>query len=388
MKADTDTIDKPPRLPLITGSAALRRRDDLETYFVHRAPECLRAGVSTVLTWITGLAPSADATGATGRASETRAFLLTLAAMFLGWAGFAVNGSWPLALAAGVLLVQGMRSFSSAVGHHMTHGAKVLPLSSEARRLVYDIISALLWLPGFLEYATGHRAHHRYTAGANDEDRRFIAYLGARFDRPWRLLLTLLDPALHARFLGARLRSAFRRGPWWRRLTASLAVSPIIAAQELPMFALWLIFAVFAYQSVTILQWSTEHLWGRRPEGRPVTPLTAGVTYGRLLLPATTAPLDRPVLLATAAMFARLLMYGVVRFILLPGDLANHDLHHLGRGPWLRAAHTRAQLLKQGDIPLYQTASLRGMFTLAYCSATSTPPTPLGEISSDRLLQM
>lgn len=387
MKPNSDSIDKLPRIPLISGSAAQRRRDDIETYFVHRTPPCLRAGVSTALTWITGLAPSMDAAGGAGRTGETRAFLLTSIAMLLGLAGFAANGSWPFAVAAGVPLLHGMRSFSSAVGHHMTHGAKVLPISSAARRLVYDIIGALFWLPSFAEYANGHRAHHRHTAGADDADQRFIAHLGARFDRPWRLLSTLLNPALHARFLSARLGSAFLRGPLWRRFTASLGVSLIIA-QGVSSFALWLIFAVFAYQLVTILQWSTEHLWGRRPAGRPVTPMTAGVTYGRLLLPATAALLDRPGLISTAAMLARLLMYGVVKFILLPGDLANHDLHHLGHGPWLRAAHIRARLLKDGGIPLYQTASLRGMFALAYRSATSITPALLGEVPADRLLRM
>jgi fatty acid desaturase len=387
MKPDATTIDTARRGPLISGSAARRRRDDLEAHFALRAPAFLRYGISAVLTWVTGLAPSNDVMNASRRSSETRAFLLMSAALFLGVTGLASNGGWLFTLVAGVLLVHGMRSFSSVVGHHMTHGAKVLPIFRESGRLAYDVISALCGLPSFHEYANGHRAHHRHTAGDGDEDQRFIAYLGARFDRPWRLLLTLVNPVLHARFLGARLRTTFLRGPPWRRLIAS-AAAVVIFMQGLPMLALWMIFAGFAYQLVTVLKWSTEHLWGRRPQDRPITPTTAGVTYGRLLLPATAALLNQPGPVTTIAVAARLLMYGIVKFILLPGDLANHDLHHLGRGPWLHATHIRAQLLTDGKLSLYQTASLRGMFALAYRSATLMQATPLREVPSDRLLQM
>ncbi len=80
-----------------------------------------------------------------------------------------LGGAQPL-LGAFALL-HGLRSFSSAIGHHITHGAKVLPLKSQQIRWIYDLISAAFLLSSFEDYR-------------RDPDRRFIAFLGISFRNP------------------------------------------------------------------------------------------------------------------------------------------------------------------------------------------------------------
>jgi fatty acid desaturase len=254
----------------------------------------------------------------------------------------------------------------------MTHGAKVLPLAPAARRLLYDVISAMFLLSAFDSYRKDHQQHHAYAAGPDDADQQFIAYLGARFDGGLPFLLTLLDPVFHLRFLKARLTAVLLTGQMCRR------------ALGLGAMILWLLFAPFAwlgivivlFQAATLLQWSTEHLWGRRPVGMKPADTATAVTYGRLLLPES-------------GFWWKLPVYTLFRMILLSGDLPNHDLHHLGKGPWVDAPYTRTRLMLEGGTPLRQTGGLRAMFRLAFDSAKGgAVPRPPREMNGKQMLGM
>jgi len=241
----------------------------------------------------------------------------------------------------------------------MTHGARVLPGPAAIRRTLYDAVSA-------------------GAAGPDDAAERFIAWLGARFDSPARFVATLLEPRFHLRFLAARARAVFLRGPAWRRAFAIVFHAAVIGATPWSGLITWAIFAGPLFQAATLTQWSTEHFWGARPVGaNPVDTATA-VTYGRLLLPDP----------ARSGWWLRLLAYVPVRFLLLSGDLVNHDLHHIGRGPWTRHASIQTRLLRDGRIPIRQTASLRAGFAVAFRSARGVEPRPPRAMSRRRLLGM
>lgn len=357
---------------LLSGRDALARRDSLEV--AARRYFCFLpfVWVSFWLTWITGLAPSAGRGLPPRPGSEPRAFAFALLSILLGSAALCVPGV--ISTLGGMALLSGLRNFSSAVGHHMVHGAKVLPLSSKSRRLIYDLISATFFLSSFDDYKRDHQAHHAYVAGPDDADQQFIAWLGVSFRNPLRFGLTLLDPVFHARFAFARVRATLARGPIWRRGYA-------LAAQvALAMLMPWTFYAVIiiAFQSATLLQWSTEHAWTRRPASGNAQQIALAVTHGRLLLPDVTQP----------GWLLTLAGYALFRILLLQGDLPQHVLHHIGKGPWAEAPYVYTALLLEGKVPLRQTGSIRAMFRLAFDSAVGVEPRPPRDMDLNDMLSM
>jgi len=101
-------------------------------------------------------------------------------------------------------------------------------------------------------------------------------------------------------------------------------------------------------------------------------------TYGRLLLPD---PQETGWLL-------KLAVYAAFRSLLLQGDLPQHLLHHLGKGPFTEAAYVYTRLLLEGEIPLRQTAGIRAMFQAAFQSAVGVKPQSPREMPSDQMLSM
>ena len=364
--------------PLVSGPLALARRDALEAAITLRLPVWFQLWVSVMLTWLTGLAPSASGGQPARPGGEARAFWLMMAALVLGGAAVLTGNR---VLLGGLALVYGMRSFSSVVGHHMTHLAKVLPGPAWISRLVYDVASALLLLPRFAVYQLSHRRHHAYTAGPDDPDQRFIAHLGARFDGPLRFFLTVIEPRFHLLFLRARLGAALLDGPLWRR-AIPVGFHAAMAMWASPQAILtWAFFAGLLYQVASLTQWSSEHLWGKRPASGKAVEIATAVTYGRLLLPDP----------ASRGLWLRLPLYALARLLLVTGDLINHDLHHVGRGPWADHAYIRTRLILEGRIALRQTVTLRGMFEAAFASALSGgggPAQPPRAMGGQRMLEM
>jgi len=366
--------------PLLPSRDALALRDSLEAALTSRFPSWLAKWIGIYLTWLTGLAPTSTLGQPVLAGSEARSFAFTVAALILGSVATLFSPSLMITVVGGFALLHGMRSFSSVVGHHMTHGAKVIPGSPQLRRLLYDLISAAFLLPSFDAYKKDHQQHHAYAAGPDDADQQFIAYLGARFNGLSRFVLALLDPLFHLRFAKARLTGVLLTGPAWRR-TVGIAVplAVILLAPSAAVIA-WLLTVIVRFQAATLMQWSTEHLWGQRPAGRSLVETATAVTFGRLLLPDPAAP----------GLWWKLPAYTFFRLILLSGDLPNHDLHHLGRGPWVNAPYIRTRLILEGKIELRQTTSISAMFRLAFDSAKAgkAPPRPPREMDSHRMLGM
>lgn len=99
------------------------------------------------------------------------------------------------------------------------------------------------------------------------------------------------------------------------------------------------------------------------------------MTYGRLLIPD-----------ANFCGLLCLLGYALVRALWLQGDLNNHDLHHIGQGPWTEAPYVRTRLLMDG-VPLRQTIDVRAMFQVAFDAAAQPSHSPDG-ISDEEILGM
>lgn len=345
-----------------TGAEALRRRDEIEQVLIVRLPRAIRPLASAALSSLTGLAPSGQPEPEwKGSAARAFAYMLGLQA------GGLLLMAYGHEFAGSLLLVGGMRAFTSAVGHHMTHGARVLPVTPAVHRLLYDMISAVLTLPSFDEYRRDHQKHHAFVAGAKDPDQQLIASLLGRW-RSWGGLASVFgDPRFHARFYRARLRSAITRGPVWRRVVALLSV-----ALQAALSPIWLAM-VLGYQVASLASIFTLHLWDRRQEEKSPAEIATAVTFGRLLLPE-----------ADFLLLPRLAVYTVVRLLLLQFDLGSHDLHHLGEGPWTETAYVRTRLLLSGS-KIRQTLGLRAMCAAALISARTLPPATEGIRDQDYL---
>ncbi|MEP6716430.1 MAG: fatty acid desaturase [Terriglobia bacterium] len=353
---------------LIFGLDALRRRDELEALVTRRLPARLQNLASAALTGITGLAPTSRAGLPVWKGSEFRSLVYALSTM-TGGAAMILMGSPEWKAAGAFALVSAMRCFTSGVGHHLTHSTKGLPWPGRWTRAGYNVLGALLLLPTFEDYRSDHGRHHAKVAGPDDPDQQMIEYLEARLTGVLPFLTTVTNPAFHARFLGARLRAAFLRGPVWRRVLATVG---ILTALTLPAAALatWLMALVPSYQTASLVSWLSLHLWGRRPESGKPFDVATEVTYGRLLLPA-----------ATALGLLKLIPYVLVRAIWLQSDLNQHDLHHIGKGPWTEAAYIRARLILEG-VEIRQTNGARSMFRRAFDVAANQgkrPPSPGGK---------
>jgi fatty acid desaturase len=310
----------------IDGREALRRRDLFETFAVKAAPPALRKWLSAMVTAICGVAPRASGGRPPWEGSELRALLYMLASLLAGsLAIFA--GVLAEKVLGGLLLVSAMRNFSSSVGHQLTHSTRGLPWSGKWTRLGYDLLGALLLLPTYDDYRIPHGQHHAKVAGDGDPDQDFINYLQACFAGPHAFFTTLISPALHVRFAQARIRAALNRGPIWRRF---LAIAGIAAGCFLPwgFLAVWAFFLMIGYQMASLTSFVSLHLWGNRPASKSPKEVATAVTFGRLLIPEPTV-----------AGVLLLPLYAVVRALWLQGDLNNHDLHHLGKGPWTEAAY-------------------------------------------------
>ena len=358
----------------ITGREALRRRDLFETFTVTAAPLPLRKWLSAMITAICGMAPSASGGRPPWQGSELRAVLYMLAGLLAGsLAVFA--GQFAEKVLGGLLLVSAMRNFSSSVGHQLTHSTRGLPWSGKWTRLGYDIFAALLLLPTYYDYRIPHGKHHAKVAGEGDPDQDFIAYLQARFSGRGAFLATMISPSLHLRFMKARIRAALGMGPVWRRL---LAASGLVAACFLPWASLinWAFFLLIGYQMASLTSFVSLHLWGNRPASKDPREVATAVTFGRLLIPQPTV-----------AGVLHLPLYALVRALWLQGDLNNHDLHHLGKGPWTDAPYVRTRLLLEG-VPLRQTNGVRAMFQAAFDAAGRSGPHVEAHASDEDLLGM
>lgn len=289
------------------------------------------------------------------------------ATSWLSWETLANGQSiWVDAIAALVLLCaltvtcSGLGLFQVVVFHHCSHWTVFS--TRERNRRVGKLVSALLLFKHFELYQREHMTHHNANKLFTDEDEFTDFVVGICALAPassrealWRrLILDLVSPVFHARFLFKRVRGAlFSHDPvhnwvgrafWTGLLALALATHSIggfLVAVVLPVTVLLQIATVF--RILCEHRFPPQEVIAKR--GRQlVCEATAGVFPG-------VAPPARPA--STIGGFAAwcvwwadmLTVQAFVRMFVLVGDAPCHDFHH--RRPankrWTDYAHARQE---------------------------------------------
>lgn len=168
--------------------------------------------------------------------------------------------------------VGGARKLQTGIMHQLIHynfcGNKA------GDRLLGEIISTILLIPGFDSYQKDHIKDHHSTktfATANDPDMKFLLQLGFRPGMPkefyWRLLFkTLFSPRFHWLFLRARLIANFVTAPLYRCLMAVIWTGIVLLGVAITnawfaFFAAWLFPLTVLYHIAALFQFVSEHRW-------------------------------------------------------------------------------------------------------------------------------
>lgn len=316
-------------------------------------------------TWLTGK----PGQGETGRRSvgvvgfTLLALVSFLCGIALAMLAVRLPGIYCMAgvLVGWTLSVCGSRMMISTVAHQCIHGR-----FSGRRwldRLVAELFSVLTLTQSGEHYRTEHfLLHHRSDVFTTEADpaARFLLDVGLKpgieVPRLWmRLLLNLVSPAFHLKFLGDRVRSNLTTGGAKRRLALVLYVLCWLLAIEGGYITWneWLVgFAVpvlLLYQNSVLLEFISEHAWfGERNELFQPRHVHATHSWGRFCgrrVPEKQCSGLRH-LLSWAGWIAEHLFYHLpVRVLVLPGDLPQHDFHHRnpGTNDWARATYAREE---------------------------------------------
>lgn len=242
--------------------------------------------------------------------------------------------------------------------HAAAHGS--FSRTRWANKAVGDAVSWLLMVLPHQGYRTSHCIDHHspgtFCSPDRDPDGSFLCWMGLGPGTPrpelWRrLVIGLLSPKVHLVFLAARLKSnLFNSG--WRRSLASLlylALLGYLAAQcgWMAILMSWVLPIGLLYQISAIMGWVGEHAWFEPPTSDRAAWHNAR-THARFFgLPYPHARSFHKRLLWGM----RMLGHAVLRFLIVPGDLPNHDWHH--RHPssreWVHAAYAREVTIAAGE---------------------------------------
>ena len=269
----------------------------------------------------------------------------------------------------------GLGVFQVVIFHHCSHGTV---FSTRARnRTAGRLISALLLFKHFDAYQREHMLHHNANKLFTDDDEFTdfvvgICDLTTRLDRIglWkRLVMLLISPLWHARFLVKRLRGSLRSQERLHNLVGGGFLLSVFAVglltHTLGMIAVaWLLPLTVLLQVATVFRILCEHrlppaevIAARGPN--LVCQATAGVFAGAI--PPQEGLTKRRALLAWAGWWTEMLSWQVfVRLFVLVGDAPCHDFHHRRPGKrWTDYIHNRQLDLEAGSpgFPLNYTDS-------------------------------
>lgn len=314
-------------------------------------------------TWLTGKpAQGQSAAWIVTPLAFAAAALCTFAAG-IGLSGFALQGDggwrWVGLVAGWGLTVNGARRMVSTVIHQCIHGR--FSDHHWVDNLVADAFALLTLTETPIQYRREHFVlHHRddvFTTSA-DPAAAFLRAIGVvpgvTVRRLWqRLLVALVSPRFHLRFLAARLISNLATGSILRRSifvgsVTALALLAILVPDFGRVLALaYLLPVTILYHDSVLLEFVSEHAWfAPRTLDRPSRHVHATHSWGRFCgrrLPGPELSRGRQ-MVSWAIWLAEHLFYHLpVRVLVLPGDLPQHDFHH--RNPatraWTQAAYAR-----------------------------------------------
>ena len=288
---------------------------------------------------------------------------LTVLPFLLPSAGVA---GW-LLVPAGLLATScGLGLFQVVIFHHCSHGTVFA--TREANRRVGRLVSAILLFKRFEDYQREHMMHHSAKKLLTEEDEFADFVLGLCRLTPgipkrelWRrVLVNLVSPAFHWRFLSKRVQSSLFTGDaahdWTGRLFWGGAIAATLATGTFWLFLLaWVLPVTVLLQIATVFRILVEHSF---PEPEHIAArdkafvchATIGVFPGRE--PPTERANTPAGLLAWSAWWAEMLTVQLfVRLFVLVGDAPCHDFHH--RRPatkrWTSYIHARQQDLEAGS---------------------------------------
>ncbi|HEX7836496.1 MAG TPA: fatty acid desaturase [Kofleriaceae bacterium] len=271
---------------------------------------------------------------------------------------FALDRWWPLIAVGWLITVGAARTLISTISHQCVHyrftGNQRLDMRvADALALVTFTKAAPIYR---LEHTLQHHRGDVFTT-ARDPSAQFLETCGLAPGRgpgaaAARMLVNLVSPVFHGRFLWSRIRGNVVDVAMSRRLATLAVWSAAIAALarygELGRFAV--IYAapvILLYHVSVMLEFASEHAWlVPRAPGRPAS-------WGRFC----GAPVPRGGAIAWLRWWLAMVGYHlVVRIAVLPADLPQHDFHH--RFPatklWTHAAHARTACLDRGETRLVE----------------------------------
>ncbi len=351
--------------------------------------------VQPFLTWLT--AQPAPGERVTER-SPLRFVAVALLQVVLGIAAsaLALNICPPLALLGIVLTTSGLGLFQVVVFHHCSHGTVFR--GRETNMLVGRLVSAIVLFKHFDSYKQGHMLHHSNNKLLTEEDEfadfvfntcRLEAGVPEGVLRR-RVLLNLVSPMFHGRFLARRLQAAWGSHDRAHNLVgmgvwAAFAVAAA-AAGQVPAFLIgWVLPVTVLLQMATVGRILCEHSFPE-PEviaarGRDLTcHATSGVFPG-IMPPALPAGTPRGLLLWLGWWANMLTVQLLVRIIVLVGDAPCHDYHH--RKPasrrWTSYIQVRQQDAEAGS-SVFQTgySETWGLFRAVQATLASLSRLPHG----------
>ena len=336
-------------------------REDPRARMAARLP----ASLQPMLTWITAKpAPDEAAPKRTGAGFVVEALCWIAVGLVLNLLPFAV--AVPLPLAAALVLVgltatsSGLGLFQVVVFHHASHGTVFK--AREHNRTAGRLVSALLLFKRFEDYQREHMLHHSANKLLTDED-EFTGFVfgicklepGVAKRELWRrVLVNLVSPRFHVRFMVKRVRGSMFTGDrahdWTARGAYAAMLALAAATGTLAEFALaWLLPVTVLLQVATVFRILCEH---RFPDvaliearGKAfVCASTTGVFPGKAPPEVSAASIGGA--LAWAGWWATMLTGALfARVFVMVGDAPCHDFHH--RRPatrkWTAYAHARQQ---------------------------------------------
>jgi len=319
------------------------------------------------LSWLTAKpAPGEAAAPRAPRAFIHDALGLTLGGGFVSVAALTLLHAgdpalWVLLFIGLTATTSGLGIFQVVVFHHCGHGTVFRQW--EHNRLAGRLISALLLFKHFDAYRREHMQHHSANKLFTDDDEftgfivgicRMAPAMGRA--RLWRhLLLDLVSPWFHGRFLVKRLRGSLGSPELRHNLLGISAWGALLAVGLAThrlgiLLVAWVLPVTVLLQIATVFRILCEHrvpavaVISRRDK-ELVCRATAGV------FPGANPPAKRHHIFAWGLWWGNMLTVQLfVRVFVLVGDAPCHDFHH--RRPatkkWTDYAHARQADLDAG----------------------------------------
>ena len=308
--------------------------------------------------------------------------------VLLSLIGFSIGSFFGIALyVLGILLVTAaLGLFQVGIFHYCSH--KTLLRSPSANIVLGRLVSGLCFLPDFDHYQLKHMRHHSHKVLLTDED-EFTEFVvdrcglqpGLSKGRLWvRVLLAIVSPCFHARFIIARLSLTTSNLQTERGRVVAVAWScALMAAYLFGVFGCFaaciLVPLLVTFQITIVLRTLCEHHVPKDPEvcnrsknfsDQATRPVFAGTAP-----PLQTLQGAHKIFAWSVWWFCMLTVHLLFRTVVLVGDAARHDLHHARPGSRDWPNYMRDRYLQRQDRNCPVAAETWGAFaTIDACLAS------------------